>query len=62
MTKAVYENIERGLKEAIEYLNDGGMAETWALAVSARSIGQKKVQMDTDMAIALIEIAQGQHK
>lgn len=62
MTKEAYRKIEEGLKEAIEYLKDGGLYETWELANAAKSMGQPKVQMDTDMALALIEMAQGAHK
>ena len=48
---------DKDIKEATEYLESGGLGETLNLAYMARGMAQPKVQMDTDMAIALCLLA-----
>ena len=45
------------IKEAMEYLETGGLGEVMGLADMAARAGHPKVQMDTDMAIALCQLA-----
>jgi hypothetical protein len=45
------------VKEATRYLETGGLGEVYGLADMARQIGEPKVQLDTDMAIALCRLA-----
>lgn len=44
-------------QEAIDYLKDGGLGEVIWLASESLRLGAPKVQMDTDMALALCELA-----
>lgn len=44
--------------DAKEYLETGGLGEVIGLTLMAQEMGEKKVQMDTDMALALCELAQ----
>lgn len=48
---------QRKLVDAREYLEGGGLGETLGLAYMARDMGSPKVQMDTDMAVALCLMA-----
>lgn len=43
--------------EAKKYLETGGLGEVIGLTLVATQMGQPKVQMDTDMAIALCLLA-----
>lgn len=43
--------------EAMRYLLTGGLGEVMGLADMARNMNQPKVQMDTDMALALCTLA-----
>lgn len=43
--------------KATEYLTDGGLGEVIGLTDIARHMSQPKVQMDTDMAMALCLLA-----
>lgn len=45
------------IEEAKKYLETGGLGEVMGLASIANDAGQPKVQMDTDMAIALCLLA-----
>lgn len=45
------------IEEAIKYLETGGLGEVTGLAVMSNDLGHPKVQMDTDMAIALCTLA-----
>lgn len=45
------------IEENIRYLEDGGMGEVTGLAMMSKDLGQAKVQMDTDMALALCVLA-----
>lgn len=47
----------QGTDEARTYLLTGGLGEVIGLADVARDLGSPKVQMDTDMALALCELA-----
>lgn len=51
------DNYSPGVKEAMNYLKTGGLGEVLGLADISRGLGQPKVQMDTDMAIALCILA-----
>jgi hypothetical protein len=46
-----------GETDARKYLDNGGLGETLGLAWAAMEAGAPKVQMDTDMAIALCQMA-----
>lgn len=46
-----------GIKEATEYLETGGLGEVIGLADVAIQMGQPKVQMDAEMAMALCILA-----
>lgn len=46
-----------GVKEAKEYLETGGLGEVVGLTDIAFKMGQPKVQMDTEMAMALCMLA-----
>lgn len=48
---------EYDLDGAMEYLCTGGLGETIGLAEMSRDVGAPKVQMDTDMAMALCLLA-----
>lgn len=48
---------ETGVKDAKEYLETGGLGEVVGLTDMAKKMGQPKVQMDTDMAMALCILA-----
>lgn len=48
---------EYDLKAATEYLEMGGLGEVLGLAEMSKSMGFPKVQMDTDMAMALCLLA-----
>lgn len=48
---------EYDLDGAKEYLETGGLGETIGLAEMAKTMGYPKVQMDTDMAMALCLLA-----
>ena len=58
-TRTAQRSSERRLNtDAAEaYLRDGGIGEVYGLADLAMRLGQQKVQMDTDMAIALCRLA-----
>lgn len=43
--------------DARRYLETGGLGETLGLALMAAEANQPKVQMDTDMAVALCQLA-----
>lgn len=43
--------------DAMNYLTTGGLGEVYGLTKSAAVHGQKKVQSDTDMMLALCELA-----
>lgn len=45
------------VKEATEYLQTGGLGEVIGFTDVARQMEQPKVQMDTDMAMALCLLA-----
>lgn len=45
------------LKGARQYLETGGLGEVIGLAHMAMKVGHEKVQMDTDMALALCHLA-----
>lgn len=45
------------IKEAMEYLETGGLGEVMGLADMALNAEQPKVQMDTELAIALCQLA-----
>ncbi|WP_312412013.1 hypothetical protein [Shinella sp.] len=45
------------VKEAEDYLADGGLGEVIGLTHGAKEMGSEKVQMDTDMAMALCLLA-----
>jgi hypothetical protein len=45
------------IKEAKSYLETGGLGEVLGLATVAKEMEQPKVQMDTEMAIALCILA-----
>lgn len=46
------------IADAKRYLETGGLGEVAGLAEISRGMGAPKVQMDTDMAIALCMLAQ----
>lgn len=48
----------KDIDEALKYLETGGLGEVAGLADIAHKAGSEKVQMDTDMAIALCILAQ----
>jgi len=48
---------EKKVEEASRYLETGGLGEVLGLASMSMSMGHPKVQMDTDMAIALCLLA-----
>lgn len=45
------------IKAATEYLETGGLGEVLGLATMSLEAGHLKIQMDTDMAIALCILA-----
>lgn len=45
------------MEEAMNYLTTGGVGEVLGFAEIARTMGQPKVQMDSDMAVALCVLA-----
>ena len=45
------------VQEAIDYLKDGGLGEVIGLAADTQRSGLPKVQMDTEMALALCQLA-----
>lgn len=45
------------LKEAMDYLETGGLGEVAGMAQIALDAGHPKVQMDSDMAVALCALA-----
>lgn len=45
------------VQSARGYLETGGLGETMGLALMAAEANQPKVQMDTDMAVALCQLA-----
>jgi hypothetical protein len=45
------------LEEATRYLETGGLGEVYGLADMSRQLGQDRVQIDTDMAVALCRLA-----
>lgn len=45
------------IEDAVDYLRTGGMGEVIGLTNVAFQMGQEKVQMDTDMAMALALLA-----
>lgn len=45
------------VQEAIDYLKDGGLDEVIGLAAVTQEANLSKVQMDTEMALALCELA-----
>lgn len=47
----------KGVDDATEYLCTGGLGEVIGLASASMQYGHPKVQMDTDMAIALCMLA-----
>jgi hypothetical protein len=49
--------MKEDIVEAKSYLETGGLGEVMGLAKLARDMSQPKVQMDTDMAIALCLLA-----
>ena len=49
--------MKEDIAEAKSYLETGGLGEVIGLASLARDMSQPKVQMDTDMAIALCLLA-----
>lgn len=46
-------NSGEGIEDAKNYLRTGGLGEVMGLATMAIRMKQPKIQMDTDMAIAL---------
>ena len=50
-------NYEYNVEEATEYLSTGGLGEVIGLTDIARQNLQQKVQVDTDMAMALCLLA-----
>lgn len=51
------DNLTASVSEALSYLKDGGLGEVLGLADASKKAGHMKVQMDTDMAIALCLLA-----
>lgn len=49
--------MKEDIAEVQSYLETGGLGEVMGLASLARDMSQTKVQMDTDMAIALCLLA-----
>lgn len=49
--------MKTAVEDSITYLADGGLGEVMGLASFAAEISEPKVQMDTDMAIALCMLA-----
>jgi len=48
---------KEAIEEAQRYLETGGLGEVMGLASASMGAGMPKVQMDTDMAIALCILA-----
>lgn len=48
---------DKGVMDSEKYLTEGGLGEVIGLADAAKQMGQPKVQMDTDMALALCWLA-----
>ncbi|WP_019999026.1 hypothetical protein [Aureimonas ureilytica] len=46
-----------GIDDAMGYLTDGGLGEVFGLADIYRQMGEPKVQLDSDMAMALCVLA-----
>lgn len=57
MTKRANDNLTEGVAYSLKYLRSGGLGEVIGFADLARTMGDQKVQMDTDMAIALCILA-----
>lgn len=51
------DNLPEGVAYSLEYLRTGGLGEVIGFADLALKAGEPKVQMDTDMAIALCLMA-----
>lgn len=49
--------MEYDVPAAKRYLEDGGLGETLGFALMAAEANRLKVQMDTDMAVALCHLA-----
>lgn len=49
--------MQYNVEEATKYLADGGLGEVIGLTHSAKELQSPKVQMDTDMAMALCLLA-----
>lgn len=45
------------IEDAMDYLRTGGLGETMGLAQMAADMGAPKIQLDTDMAMALLILA-----
>lgn len=54
---AITDSQRAAIDEARKYLETGGIGETIGLAYAALQSGAPKVAMDTDMAIALCQLA-----
>lgn len=50
-------NLPDDIREALKYLRTGGLGEVAGMADAARGAKMPKVQMDTDMALALCIMA-----
>lgn len=57
MTERANDNIPADIASALQYLRTGGLGEVVGFADLARQSKQPKVQMDTDMALALCIMA-----
>ena len=49
--------MDKRIQECIEYLQDGGMGEVIGLTSTAFGNGDKKVQCDTDLQMAILILA-----
>jgi hypothetical protein len=56
-TERANDNIPADIASALKYLRTGGLGEVVGFADLARQMKQPKVQMDTDMALALCIMA-----